>query len=233
MDSQELRGAVVRGDTALLLAGLTESTAWPEFALQTIGDGLLLALTKGAESATDPARRSLGELRDRDWDGDRELAAALAAQVEDAPLPMLRPLPVDLEELAAILEGDPVNGGGRVRLDTGDVWPQPAVDYGVEEGEIDPEGPDDQWLWVECTGSRSGYRDMQRFIDLVDDERLAERLWRALDGRGAFRRFRDRLFEHEELVTRWRAFSQERERGRARAWLADAGYTPVHRWLQI
>lgn len=34
------------------------------------------------------------------------------------PTPMLRPLPVDLEELASILEGDPVYGGGRIDLET-------------------------------------------------------------------------------------------------------------------
>ena len=50
---------------------------------------------------------------------------------------MLRPLPVDLEELAMILEGDPVHGGGRIDLRTGEVWPQSAIEYAEEVGEID------------------------------------------------------------------------------------------------
>ena len=50
---------------------------------------------------------------------------------------MLRPLPVDLEELSMILEGDPVHGGGRIDLRTGEVWPQSAIEYAQEEGEID------------------------------------------------------------------------------------------------
>ena len=32
---------------------------------------------------------------------------------------MLRALPVDLEELAGILEGDPLNAGGRIDMRTG------------------------------------------------------------------------------------------------------------------
>lgn len=56
---------------------------------------------------------------------------------------MLRPLPVDLEELAMILEGDPVHGGGRVDLRTGEVWPQSAIEHAQEMGEIGDEADDD------------------------------------------------------------------------------------------
>jgi hypothetical protein len=55
---------------------------------------------------------------------------------------MLRPLPVDLEELAGVLEGDPVQGGGRIDLQSGEVWPQAAIDYAQEIGEEIEEGDD-------------------------------------------------------------------------------------------
>ena len=45
-----------------------------------------------------------------------------------------------------------------------------------------------------------------------------------LAGRGAFRRFKDVLARWPGELERWHAFSAERQRGRARAWLADAGY---------
>jgi hypothetical protein len=38
-------------------------------------------------------------------------------------------LPVDLEELAGILEGDPLSVGGRIDIRTGEVWPQAAIEY--------------------------------------------------------------------------------------------------------
>ena len=64
------------------------------------------------------------------------------------PTPLLRPLPVDLEELAGVLEGDPMFGAGRVDLLTGQVWPRAAIEYARqsgEEGEDEPEDPD-RWL---------------------------------------------------------------------------------------
>jgi uncharacterized protein UPF0158 len=41
---------------------------------------------------------------------------------------------------------------------------------------------------------------------------------------GAFRRFKDVLSRWPEELRRWFAFSDERQRGRCRAWLADEGY---------
>lgn len=54
------------------------------------------------------------------------------------------------------------------------------------------------------------------------DVELRERLERAIEGRGAFRRFRD-LVHEEGLAQQWDAFSADRQAGRARRWLADEG----------
>ena len=80
---------------------------------------------------------------------------------------------------------------------------------------------------MDCEGSRPGYRDMQAFIASLDDAQIADRLDRAISGRGAFRRFKDTLSAWPDLMTRWHAFSEDRQRGRARAWLADAGYAAI------
>ena len=223
-----LRSLVVRGDHAELVTALrTES--WPVDSLQLIGDGLLTAVRDAADGSADLALQCANALRARRWDGDQELVEALEAALGDGPTPMLRPLPVDLEELALILEGDPVYGGGRIDLRTGEVWPQSAIEYAEEVGEIDKDDDDpDRWLWVECEGSHEGYRDMVWFIEDLDDTDIADKLSRAISGRGAFRRFKDRLSERPELMTRWHSFSNDRHRGRARSWLADQGYTPIH-----
>ena len=39
------------------------------------------------------------------------------------PDPLLRLLPVDLDELSSLLEDDPVYGGRCIDLRTGDTWP--------------------------------------------------------------------------------------------------------------
>ena len=109
----ELRGVVYRGDGGSLVSMLT-SDPWPDHALQLIGDGLLGALAARADGVEELARRCVIGLRERGWEGDGELADGIEAALGSGPVPLLRPLPVDLEELAGVLEGDPVTGGGRM-----------------------------------------------------------------------------------------------------------------------
>jgi hypothetical protein len=66
------------------------------------------------------------------------------------------------------------------------------------------------------------YRDMADFVNRVTDERAARRLGRALEGRGAFRRFRNELHdEYPELVPAWNVFRVSRAKRRAVEWLAE------------
>lgn len=231
MDDREaltrLRALVYRGDGTGLVAALTQP--WPVDSLQLVGDGLVAAVRAGVDGAPELARTCVDELGERAWPGDPELAEALGAALGDGPTPMLRPLPVDLEELAMILEGDPVHGGGRIDLTTGEVWQQSAIEYAEEVGEIDEDDNPDRWLWVQGEGSNDGYRDIELFIGDLDDDAFADRLARAIASQGAFRRFKDRLSERPDLMTRWHTFSSDRQRGRARRWLATEGVTPVWR----
>jgi hypothetical protein len=223
-DLRPLRGALYRADGRALVVAL--STADWDAVLQLAGDGLLVALGQGVDGAPLLAGRCAAALRERAWEGDDDLAEQLEAALGQQPAPLLRPLPVDLEDLADVLEGDPADGGGRIDLHTGEVWPQSAIDYAEETGEedADEENPD-RWLAVWCEGSREGYGDMEDFIVTVADDEQADRLSIAITGRGAFRRFKDVLSRWPEEFERWHAFSDERKRGRARSWLVDAGYS--------
>ncbi len=218
-----LRSLVVGGDGVGLVAALSHEP-WPADSLQLLGDGLLAAVRSGVHGSAELAVECVNALSERSWEGDQELAQALDAALGNGPTPLLRPLPVDLEELSMILEGDPVQGGGRIDLTTSEVWPQSALEYAEETGE-EVDDDTDRWLWVHCQGSRSAYQDMVSFIEEVDDPHLADRLVRAISGRGAFRRFKDALFDRPDLMSRWYAFCNDRQRGRARSWLAAEGYT--------
>ena len=112
-------------------------------------------------------------LRERSWDGDHELAEALDAALGSGPTPMLRPLPVDLEELSMILEGDPVQGGGRIDLGTGEVWPQSAIEYAEEVGEMTRRmtTPIGGCGWT-ARGRGAATDDMVWFIEELDDPNL-------------------------------------------------------------
>lgn len=125
---------------------------------------------------------------------------------------MLDPGRVDLAALARALDDrtpgtrwflDPETG--RIRSCTGD--------DGLPEG----------WVAVASTTSGDSYRDMSEFTAGVQHRRAASLLDRAIDGRGAFRRFKNTLFEFPEVRDQWFRFRDARSRRRAVDWLADAG----------
>ena len=69
------------------------------------------------------------------------------------------------------------------------------------------------WVW---------YQDMADFAEAITDERAGRRLARAIQGKGAFRRFRDELHdEYPDLLLAWYAFRDIRAKRRAVQWLAD------------
>jgi hypothetical protein len=96
-----------------------------------------------------------------------------------------------------------------------------------EYGEDDdvPEDPDEAgWLLIEPADGNAGYRDMEDFIEMLSDPAVRETLARTIQGRGAFRRFKDVLFgTFPEHGRAWNAFKDERQRDRAIAWLQDQG----------
>ncbi|MGY5032546.1 UPF0158 family protein [Streptomyces sp. 900116325] len=218
-----LRGALHAQDGVALLAALRSG---PEReVLQLAGDGVAGAAARGLPGSVETAALFLGALRERGFRGDGELADRLRVAMGDETIRLLRPLAVDLEMLAMLLEGDPAGSGGRLDLSTGECWPAFTDELGPgpeAEEDDDPE----RWLYVPALGSRAGYRDMELFIEEMEDAALADRLRIAVGGRGAFRRFKAVLAADERSWSRYHRFRDERQRGRARAWLAEEGYCP-------
>ncbi len=63
---------------------------------------------------------------------------------------------------------------------------------------------------------------MSDFAETITDERAGRRLARAIQGKGAFGRFKDELHEeYPDLLSAWYAFRDARARRRAVQWLAD------------
>jgi hypothetical protein len=191
---RSLRGAIYREDGMAVVA-LVRTGGLRDDALQLLGDGLLVAITGHVEHAVELGTDCVNALRARGWYGDDDLAEQLDAALGRGAIPIRRSLPIDLDELATILEADPVNSGGRIDLMIGEVWPRAAIDYARETGEEDEDESDDpdRWLWVDCEGSRDAYRDMEWFIGTIADRDRADRLEIAIEGKGAFRRFKDVL----------------------------------------
>ena len=74
--------------------------------------------------------------------------------------------------------------------------------------------------------SRDGYHDMQEYIESLEDEHLRELLEVAIQGSGAFGRFKDVLYRYAEAQENWFKFRAERERQRTLDWFESEGIEP-------
>jgi hypothetical protein len=132
---------------------------------------------------------------------------------------------LDLDEIAAAL-ADQNSYEHRWLIDTttGELvfWTQ---DTGIDgHHPIDLDDLDPNLLGIDPLPPHLWYQDMAEFADQISDDRAARRLGRAIQGRGAFRRFKDELHqEHPELLPIWYAFRDNRAQRRAVDWLLDHG----------
>jgi hypothetical protein len=131
---------------------------------------------------------------------------ALALRAGIYPDPVLELSRPDLEEIANALADQAAYEHQRlINPQTGEVvfW---TADTGID-GQT-PMDPDDldlvgidplpSWIW---------YQDMADFAEAITDERAGRRLTRPIQGKGAFRRFKDELHEeHPDLLSAcWQA----------------------------
>ncbi|MGA2925930.1 MAG: UPF0158 family protein [Solirubrobacteraceae bacterium] len=87
------------------------------------------------------------------------------------------------------------------------------------DSEDDPE--ERGLLYVHPLDSGEAYEDLEEFVEQVADPRARDLLDRAISGRGAFRRFKDTLFEFPDLREAWFRFHDARMEHRAIEWLRD------------
>ncbi|MDN5860613.1 MAG: hypothetical protein L0H84_18570 [Pseudonocardia sp.] len=132
---------------------------------------------------------------------------------------MLDPGAVDLAELAVALDD---RTAGRTW------WIDPATGTirRVTRGSDTETGRDlgaAGWVRIRRTESHESYRDMADFVASVHRRRAADLLDRAINGPGAFRRFKDTLGEFPDLRDTWFRFREARGRRRALSWLVSAG----------
>lgn len=88
---------------------------------------------------------------------------------------------------------------------------------------------DPSCLRVDPVSSREQYRWMERFVATVEDSEFRTKLLGAIDGKGAFRRFKDVLMHFPVDRERWFAFRSERLRTSMLSWLEAHGLEAVER----
>ena len=136
-------------------------------------------------------------------------------------------VPVAWEALEDAFENNAPEVHSYLHFDTGEV-------IRIVDGVADPSMhtriiSDSRYLRIDPVSSREQYRWMERFIATVEDEELRRRLNIAIDGKGAFRRFKDALVSHPVDRERWFAFRSERLRSCMESWLTAHGIHSVER----
>lgn len=148
-------------------------------------------------------------------------------QSSEAAASPVREVPVEWEALEDAFENNAPEVHSYLHLVTGEV-------LRVVDGIADPEmhtriASDATYMRVEPVSSREQYRWMERFIPMVEEPTLREQLTAAIDGKGAFRRFKDVLMNFSAERERWFTFRSERLRVFMEAWLATHGLKAVPR----
>ncbi|MSP24922.1 MAG: hypothetical protein EXR75_07090 [Myxococcales bacterium] len=146
---------------------------------------------------------------------------------ENDASPPWKDVAVEWEALEDAFENNAPEVHSYLHVATGDV-------LRIVDGVADPHmhariAADPAYLRIEPVSSREQYRWMERFIPLVEEPPLQEKLTRAIDGKGAFRRFKDVLMTHATIRERWFAFRSERLRIFMEAWLNAHALTPTRR----
>jgi len=139
----------------------------------------------------------------------------------------MRDIPIDWEALEDAFENNAPEVHSYLHLVTGDV-------LRVVDGVADPQmhariAADQNYLRIDPVSSREQYRWMERYIPMVENAELSDQLTKAIDGKGAFRRFKDVLMSYGPERERWFSFRSERLRIFMEAWLSAHALTPVAR----
>ena len=154
-------------------------------------------------------------------DGHHPLMPPTARCAGDYAARVLDLSSLDLKEIAnALADQTDYEHRWLINPETGEVA------YWTSDTGIDGQTPVDldelDLICIDPVPSYIWYQDMADFADQLSDERAGRRLARAIQSRGAFRRFKDELHEeYPQLLPAWYAFRDARAHRRAVEWLAD------------
>src|SRR4051812_15701004 len=132
-----------------------------------------------------------------------------------------REVPIAWEALEDAFENNAPEVHSYLNLESGDVVR--IVDGIAEPATHARIATDAGYMRIDPVSSREQYRWMERFIATVEEPELRQKLVASIDGKGAFRRFKDVLMTFPIDRERWFAFRSERLRIAIEAWLDAHG----------
>jgi len=138
-------------------------------------------------------------------------------------------LQIDLNELLIAFEADRSVSDYYLGLKTGKIYYDSAWDSEeFFEDQPEPESNEDEdRLFIPPLSSYESYQIMVDFIGTVQNTRLREKLLIAIDGRGAFSRFKNVLIDYPHERERWFLFEKNQLFQKMQDWLENEGIEPL------
>ncbi|HWE30271.1 MAG TPA: UPF0158 family protein [Polyangia bacterium] len=132
----------------------------------------------------------------------------------------MRVIPINWTDLETAFERNSPDTESFLDTRTGEVVSvtEGAIDYPEQRAKVQAAG--EAFVRIEPAASREQYKWMERFVVGVTDEPLRERLVIAIDGKGAFRRFKDVLLNYPTERERWFSYR------------AELLHWAMHKWLE-
>jgi hypothetical protein len=129
------------------------------------------------------------------------------------------PLALNWEALEVAVERNSPDTDSYLDLVTGEIV---SITIGEPEAEATRVQLSDNiknYLRIEPASSKEQYRWMEKFVGSVEEPSLRERLMMSIDGKGAFRRFKDVLLAYPKERERWFAYRAELLHWHIQTWL--------------
>ena len=132
-------------------------------------------------------------------------------------------LKIDLDELCSAMADSSYEHEYYLDLETGEILFISDYMDDEETGKLKDqvEEDSDRYERIPEAESHEGYEDMVEFIATVKNERLVGLLEVVINGKEAFRRFKDVLLNYPEERESWFQFKDDRIEEKALEWLGD------------
>lgn len=159
----------------------------------------------------------------------------------------LKQLKVDMEDISIIMDTDSYENQAYFDTLTGDTIYIPA-DLNNEDNVYDEkyvanlpkweremvdqvkaiyEDEDRRFIFIPKRDSFEAYDIMVQFVKKLDDIDISEELFDALDGKGAFRRFKNVIKRYPKIEKQWYKYKEEADKQEVREWLWSIGIEPI------
>ena len=147
--------------------------------------------------------------------------AVTACNAHSSGLPYgeMKKIPIHWDDLESAFERNSPDTESFLDITSGHVISLTAGDPEAPSLKAKVAGNIVNYIRVDPASSREQYRWMERFVGSVVDPQLRERLVMAIDGKGAFRRFKDVLLAYPAERERWFTYR------------ADLLHWHMHNWL--